>query len=89
MGGVGGKTSFGHFWKHRKSIVSMPSYVDIVCYNCLGGNDTIHDQSLKKHSNKKLKIENWNWNKIHTSALLYVGTKQSSLKILSSLPLLL
>ena len=47
----------GHFWKHRKSIVNIASQLDIVYHNSLGGNSKIHDQSLRKHFNKKLKIE--------------------------------
>ena len=39
----------------------MSSYLDIVCHNSLGGNETIHDQSLKQHSNNKLMIEDWNF----------------------------
>ena len=32
-------------------------------------NDTIHDQNVRKYSNKKLKIKEWNWNK--TLQVLY------------------
>ena len=35
----------------------MPNQLDRMRRNRLGGNDTIHDQSLRKDSNKKLKIE--------------------------------
>ena len=33
MGGVGGKISNGHFWKHRKSNLIIPSQLGIVCHN--------------------------------------------------------
>lgn len=55
MGGVEGKISFGHFWKHGKSILNMHSLLDIAYRNCLGENSTIQD--LRKYFNKKLKIE--------------------------------
>ena len=38
----------------------MKTIVDIVCHNCMGKNDTIHDQRLRKHSykkNRRLEIE--------------------------------
>ena len=44
----------------------------------------MHDESLRKHSNEKLKLE-----QNHTSALLYVSIKQNSLKILIYLALFL
>ena len=58
MGEVGGKVSCGHFWKHRKFILNMPSYLDIVCQNCLRRNDTVYDQSLRRHKieNRRLKL---------------------------------
>ena len=56
-GGVRGKILYGHFYKHRNSILNMPNQLDRMRRNRLGGNDTIHDQSLRKDSNKKLKIE--------------------------------
>ena len=30
---------------------------DIVCHKCMGENDIIHDQSLRKYSYKKSKVE--------------------------------
>ena len=57
MSAVGGRISCGNFWRHRKAILNMPSYLNIVSRNCLGRNSIIHDQCLRKLSNKKLKIE--------------------------------
>ena len=39
------KNARRHFWKHRESNLNMPSWLDIVYRNCLGGNGIIHDQS--------------------------------------------
>ena len=63
IGAVGGKNSYGHFWKHRKSILNICRFLDIVCHNRMRKNDIIHDQRLRKHSCKKSKVEDWSFNK--------------------------
>ena len=49
----------------------MVNFLDIVCHNRWGENDTMHD-NVRKDSNEKLKIEEWNWNKI-TQVLYYMS----------------
>ena len=43
--------------KFHVGIHQMLSQLDIVCRNCLGRNGLNHDQSLRKHSDKKLNIK--------------------------------
>lgn len=71
-------------------IRKMSSQLDIVCHNCMGGNDSIHDQSnyLKILAQK---IEDWNLKlqQKHNRALLCAYIKYSSLKVLRYSPLFL
>ena len=57
MGGVAGKMSYSHFCKHRNSFLNMSSFLNIVCHNFRGKNNTIYNQSHRKRGYKKLKIQ--------------------------------
>ena len=61
MDGVGRKTSSQHSWKHRKSILNIPSLLDLMCHNCLGRDNTLSRSKSQKTTltkNQRLNIEN-------------------------------
>ena len=79
--------SFHHKWNDaRLWLINMVyEFQTDRAINTLGENGTIHDQSLRENSNKKIKLEGWNCNKI-TGKLLYVSIKQSSPRTLRCSP---